>query len=202
MDQNIGANAPGVEANATTAEPVKPETTTEANASSPDVNARLLEESKKHKARYQETKKQLEELQAKLDAQKQNELAEQGKYKDLWQKEREQNETFRKRYVEEKIRSAVETAALRAGIVDPTDAFLLGNMDLIQFDPESHSIDGADTLVEDLKKRKAHLFKGKTQMIVNSSVPATHQEKPKGLMEMTLTEQLEVFKKQRMAGYK
>jgi hypothetical protein len=182
------------EANAEVKDAKAPVDEVEAKTSS-STEARLLEESKRYKSRLQETKKELEELRSKLEASKQSELAEQGKYKDLWQKESESKKQWVEKYVQKTIKTAVVEAATKAGCIDPEAVYMMGNLDLVEFDTENHTVDGVEVLIEEYRKQKPQMFGSQKKTVIHTTIPQTVEEKPRTVKDMSLTDKLEAFKK-------
>lgn len=145
------ANAEGVEG-------------TESQGSASEVNARLLEESKKNKKLAQEWK-------AKAETFEKERLAAQGK-------EKERADYFEKKYTELKhltvkssVKNALTLAAQKAGARDLDAVFALANKELIQYDETSNEVLGADQAVEELKKTKDYLFVPQKAPTINGASP-------------------------------
>lgn len=155
-DVNTDANAEVTQDNQVVNEPA-------ANAAV-DVNKRLLEESKHWKSKAQEYKKQIE------DAQKQK-AAEQGEFKELYEKTKAQHDDLYKKFVGEKVKMSVSQVASKHGCVDVEALMRLGNVDLLRFDPETAEVHGADIFVEEAKKNKSYLFQLKQSVATSPMTP-------------------------------
>lgn len=176
----------------TTEEQVTNVTTTEANATvetqattqdqAPEVNARLLEESKKNKKAAQEYRTKLETLEKER-------LTEQQRYKELYEKSEEKYQGLYKSLVKEKVRAAVATKAQAMGVVDIDAAMLLGNKELLQVEEDSLEVHGVDTFMDELKKAKPYLFQVAQKANINGVTPnAVLKSNTKPLKELTVEE--------------
>lgn len=162
-------------------DPVSPGGDDPAPKGDDDVNQRLLDESKKNKDRYQAEKKRADELQAQIDKIDQKKKVEQGKFKDLYESEKSKREELENRVMKKTITAAIASEASKAGCeLDAERLLALGNMEFVQFDPESGSVLGADTFVEDLKKSVPQLFSKPQTPTINPSVPRAKAPTPQG----------------------
>lgn len=170
---------------ATSANAAGGETTTETTqATASEVNARLLEESKANKKRAQE-------LQAQLDAIKKSQLEKQSEYKKLWEDEKSKGEKLFKTVVNEKVKSAVEKVASKAGAIDTDAVMALGDSKLLVVDEETLTVEGVDIFIEDLKKKKPALFAVTKSAAVNGVTPGgVTQSNKKPLSALTKEELL------------
>jgi len=147
-----------------------------------EVNARLLEESKRNK-------KQAQEYKAKLEEMEKSKLKEKEEYKSLWEKSEEKLQGLYKTLVKEKVRAAVGEKASKAGAVDLDAVMLLGNRELLQVDEETLEVHGSDSYVEDLKKNKAYLFQTAKSSNINGVTPGgVVKGTTKQLKELTIEE--------------
>ena len=80
------------------------------------------------------------------------------------------------------IRAELKAAALKAGMVD-LDGLKLADLSTVKL-TESGEVDGADALMEALKKAKPYLF-GNSGTTSNTSRTPAPQDKPKHVSEMT-----------------
>ena len=129
-----------------------------------EVNARLLDESKKYKKAYQDTRSKLEELEK-------SKLQEQQKYKELYEQTEQKYQGLYKSLVKEKIRSSVADKASKAGCLDVDALLKLGNAELLQLDEDTLDVHGADTFVEEAKKAKPYLFQAAKASNINATTP-------------------------------
>ena len=111
------------------------------------------------------------DLQAKLDKIEADKLAEQGKYKELYEKEQAS-----RRQTEAQMRSRVARAELRAyaiaeGIIDPDLVNLIPSKD-IKVNDDTGEFENIRDLIADQKKAKPHLYKG-TAASAGSATPTT-----------------------------
>lgn len=142
------------------------------------LNQRLLEESKANKLRFQKAEAALAERQKQLEETKVQEDLKKGKFKELYEQERKSKadlelelQTKVKALENQILQSKFSESAAKAGCIDSEVALVVGNTELLQFDPEDYSLHGVDLYLEDLKKNKPHLFKQNTTPTVNPSVP-------------------------------
>lgn len=145
------------------AEAVNTAEQTETTAS-PELNERLLAESKQYKKKFQEAKAKLEELEK-------SKLQEQSKFKELYEKTEEKYQSLYKSLIKEKVKTAVVDKASKAGCVSVEDLLKLGNTSLLQIDEETLEVQGADVFVEEAKKEKPYLFAMAKTSTINSATP-------------------------------
>jgi hypothetical protein len=143
------------------------------------TNDRLLEESKKYKAKYSEVKEQ-------KDAEEKRLLEEQGKYKELYLKQQQELEATKKAMVYREIKSAVASEATKLGAVDTEDLFKLGNSGLLQYDDSSGAVIGVSEFLDDLRKRKSYLFHSKAAANVSNVIPNGKVTQPTKITRDTL----------------
>jgi hypothetical protein len=129
-----------------------------------EVNARLLEESKQNKKKAQEYK-------AALDKLTQTQLVDQQKYKELYEAEQKKYSSLHKTLVTDKVKAAVSEKASKAGAIDLDAILALGDRGLLVVDEDTLAVDGVDTFIEDLKKKKPSLFTAKSATAVNGVTP-------------------------------
>ena len=136
----------------------------EGQTQAPEVESRLLAESKEYKRKYQATKAKLEELEK-------SKLQEQSQYKELWQKSEEKFQNLYKTLVKEKVRSAVSDKAAKAGCIDVDDLLKLGNTQLLEVNQETLEVEGVDVFVDEAKKLKPYLFMAQKTPTINTTTP-------------------------------
>lgn len=181
-ESTAGNPAATATANAAGGETTENSTTQATSAS--EVNARLLEESKANK-------KKAQELQAQLDGIKKAQLEKQSEYKKLYEEEKTKGEKLFKTVVNERVKSAVEKVASKAGAIDLDAVMALGDSKLLVVDEETFAVDGVDTYIEDLKKKKPNLFTVTKSAAVNGVTPGgTTQSNKKPLKDLTKEELL------------
>jgi hypothetical protein len=137
----------------------------------PSVSERLLFESQKNKKsardaekKYLETKKQLEEF-------KNQQLQEQGKYKELYDSLREKHEGLQRTTLEREIDTGVKLFAKDSGCVDVDALLKLGNRQLLQYDEETGQVHGSEVFVEEARKNYPYLFNTQSKPVINPSTP-------------------------------
>ena len=128
------------------------------------TNDRLLNESKTNKERAQRAETELASL-------KQKSLQDQGQFKDLYESEKQKNETLMKSVVMNAVKSGVSEAGSKQGLVSVDAAMKLGNANLLQFDTEASQVQGVDAFMDDLKKSHPYLFKASGSPGFNPTVP-------------------------------
>lgn len=138
------------------------------------TNQRLLQESKSYKQSAQDLKKEKEERERKT-------AEEQGKYKELYEANKNQLEEFKAQMLRTKVESVVSEAALKAGCVDKDALLRLGNPDLLRFDEERGVVEDVDLFIEDARKNRPYLFGQAKQATINPAVPSAAQVVPKTL---------------------
>lgn len=151
-------------------ESVPPNGENEEPANAPDketaveINARLLEESKRNKQRARDA-------EARLKAIEESQLTEQQRYKELYENTKSKLESTQKKATELQLKTQLMPKLSAAGCVDVTDAMKLGNAALLVHDEEENSLSGVDEYISDLQKRKPYLFKSGKPSSVNDSLP-------------------------------
>jgi hypothetical protein len=113
-------------------------------------NRRLVEETQRLTAEVNKFEK------AKKDAEDKA-LADQGKFKDLAEREKGEKAELQKKFSERAIVSELKTEALKAGILNSDDVALADRSSL-KVD-ENFTVTGAAEAIEALKKSKPYLFK-------------------------------------------
>lgn len=129
-----------------------------------DVNARLLEESKRNKAKAQELKAKLDEIEKKS-------LLEKEQFKDLYEKSEAKYQGLWKSLVKERVRSSVSEVAAKQGCLSVDDLLKLGKSDLLQIDEETLEVSGTELFVEEAKKSKPYLFQSTKTPTINATTP-------------------------------
>lgn len=132
-----------------------------------EVNARLLAESKKHKALASELKTKL----AKYEAAEKSALEQQSQFKDLYEKEKKDREALLKTVVSDRIKASVAQEAAKHGCIDVDGLLKLGNKELLQYDEATLEVHGVDQYVEDTKKSKPYLFQSASKANINPATP-------------------------------
>jgi len=151
------------------------------------VLADLSAENKKYRQTYGQYKKELEEANAQLKAVQESTLAEQGKFKDLYEKsakdltlERESRQKDRAQWTGTVVASRFASEAVKAGCQDPmalikiakTDG-LLETPDLISDDTFEVNQEALTSIVQKVKKDYQILF-GKSTPSPKDGVPKTN----------------------------
>ena len=150
------------------------------------TNTRLLEESRRNKLRYQEAQKKLEALEnAKM--------AEQGKYRELFEAEKSKNEKLLQGLIKERVRSAVQKKAEQAGCLNVDALLKLGNTELLQYDDESMQVVGEEHFVERAQQDHPYLFQPKTQSVVNTTSPGAAKSLGEGQKDLSGLSQDEIM---------
>lgn len=166
MSDTTGANAPEVTANAesnSNAESMEPTAT--------QASERLLRESKEHKLRAQRAEAELERIKAER-------LKEQGKYENLWKAEKSAHEKLQQTLMVDRIRTAVKEEALKAGCSTPDVVYKLAESGLIQYDPETLEVIGADVAVQRVRAELPALFTKAPKTVVNPTTPSGSVSQP------------------------
>lgn len=128
------------------------------------LNARLLQESREHKARAQRAE---QALAAKLEAEK----AEQGQFKTLYEAEQQKNQQLNSRIQNEKKNSAVRAAAQAAGCTAIDAVLKLGDLSGVILDDETLEVSGAEGVVEAVKRAYPQLFANPKAPVINTTTP-------------------------------
>lgn len=187
MSESTAGNPAATEtANAAGGETTENSTTQTTSAS--EVNARLLEESKANK-------KKAQELQAQLDGIKRASLEKQSEFKKLYEEEKSKNDKLFKSVVNREVKNAVEKVASKAGAIDFDAVMALGDRQLLVVhqseSDDTFSVDGVETFIDDLKKKKPNLFTVTKSAAVNGVTPGgTTQSNKKQLKDLTKEELL------------
>jgi len=84
------------------------------------------------------------------------------------------------------IRAELKAAAVKAGMVD-LDGLKLADLSKVKLNPETGEVEGADALMEDLKKGKPFLF-GSTNTSNTEKPPKPGEQSGKKVSEMTAAE--------------
>lgn len=126
---------------------------------------RILEESKKWKARASIAEKELQDLKKK-------EAEKQGQYQKLYEEANARAESLAKDKVRSKVRSSVDELARKAGCVNIESLMKLGNPELLEFNEENEKVYGTDLFIEDAKKMHPYLFSsGVKTPTINPATP-------------------------------
>jgi len=149
----------------------------------PQVDTKAYERTKNHmheyKRKFQESNAKLEELANKLTTLETERLEKSENYKELWEKEREQKESYVEKYnkftksvIEDKKMNAIREHAIKTGINDEL-IDLLGSFDTSDVLVETTSngnfiVNGADTWIADLKNQRPSMFKRQSDPVVNN----------------------------------
>lgn len=133
-----------------------------------DFNERLLSESKKFKQRAMAAERELKKLQEQA-LEEEGKAVERAKY---WE---EKYKTLNQQTMAQKIQSAIEAKARALGAPNPEAVVKLGNYDIIDYDPDSASVDGVEQFVDDVKKKYPVLFGQVKTPTINPSVPTPGQ---------------------------
>lgn len=133
-----------------------------------DEKAGLLKE-------VMEYKKQLRAFQDKAQKDQENQLKEQGQFKELAEKETQKAG---------KLERALKLAELKAyasqfGIID-LDLVTLASLEKVSFDSDSGMVSGAKEAMEALKEAKPHLFAGSTETPGGNPGEKVNPPKPAG----------------------
>jgi hypothetical protein len=127
-------------------------------------HSRILEESKKYKARMIAAEKELEAIRRKTQET-------QGQFKELYEAERAQKEELLKKQVRQTVRSAVDEVAKKTGCIDVDALMKLGNPELLEYNQENDRVYGVDLFVEEAKKKAPYLFSASRPPIINPTSP-------------------------------
>lgn len=142
-------------------------------ASDPAKTAeRLLEESKKFKARAQAAETELEKL-------RKQKLQDEKKYEELWKAEAAKVQTLTRNNMKRTIETQVSGVASKAGCVNVEALMKLGNGDLLTYDESTDSCEGVEAFVEDAKRTHPYLFQAQRTAVINPATPGGGPAKPK-----------------------
>lgn len=170
------------------------EQTVEQTEESKVVNVEAYESVKndmhKYKRSYSEAQEKLNQLQSKLEEMETKNLEGSKQYKELY----EQTQTKLKQVEQEKLSlnqaivndkkfSAVEAAAIKAGLRDISDleGFDFEGVEIETTNTGKYRVVGAEDWVESLKAKKPHWFKDQSVPNVNNSTGKFDGGKPKEL---------------------
>jgi len=141
-----------------------------------DVNIRLLEESKAWKAKAKYWEKQLKEREDK-------EKQDQGKWQELFQTTKSENEKLSEMLLEQGVKIAVYQKA--TDCVDLDALISLGDKTFLAVDDDSGKITGVDEFLQNARNQKPYLFQGPGMPKVNTTSPQ-FQPEPKLTTEYML----------------
>lgn len=163
QDTNVSEPEANAEDNPQTTEsvegiPSKPE------AVKYDTHYRVLQESKKNKERAQLAEKELERLERQR-------LEEEGKIKELWERDRGELEKLRSEVKLKEIRAQVTSVAMKEGCVDVDALLAVGNKQYLEWDDDDFTLKGVEDFVAAAKRDKAYLFRSNKQSLVNPAIP-------------------------------
>jgi len=123
----------------------------------PDAIAELLKTKRSANAEAKTLREKLEALDKKKQDDEKKALEEQGKFKDLAEKEKGEKAELQKKFSERAITSELKTEAIKAGILNSDDV-ALADRSSIKVD-ENFTVTGATDAIEALKKSRPYLFK-------------------------------------------
>jgi hypothetical protein len=138
----------------------------------PNAVAALLKAKRDANAEATAYRFKLDALDKKKQDDEKKALEDQGKFKDLAEKEKGEKTELMKKFSERAVLSELRTEALKAGILD-TDAVILADKSGIKVD-ENFGISGAAEAIAALKKSKPFLFKAADE----STTPAPGTPNP------------------------
>ncbi len=122
----------------------------------PDAIAELLKTKRSANAEAKTYREKLEALEKKRQDDEKKALEDQGKFKDLAEKEKGEKVELAKRFSERAIVNELKTEALKAGIINSDDV-ALADRSAVKAD-ENFVVTGAAEAIEALKKSKPYLF--------------------------------------------
>lgn len=122
----------------------------------PDSVNSLLEAKRKANAEAKEYRLKLEKLESEKAEAEKKRLADEGKFKELAEKEKARADSMEVKTKKLFIDRALEKAALAAKIFD-LDTVALADRSKVTIDAD-FEVSGAEDAIEDLKSRKPHLF--------------------------------------------
>lgn len=131
------------------------------------TNERLLRESKKYRSEAVELKQFKSEIEQK-------QMEEQGKYKEMASMYEKKYKELENQVMVNNVQSHIRKLALDKKAKYPDLVINNINQDMIQYDPQTGEVHGADLAVEDLQKRFPDLFGGEER------TPAINPMKPGG----------------------
>ncbi len=137
-----------------------------------DVNARLLDESQKAKARAQKAEQENALLRKERDDAKAKELAADGKGVEAAKHYQEKYEGLQQTVVKTAVRGAIAEAAAKAGCkVGADKLMLLGKSELLTYDEASGLVSGVEEFIDQAKKDDPFLFEATQTPSINPVVP-------------------------------
>jgi len=162
------------------------------NSSGTETVERLLENTKRHKEKAQEERRERLRLAKRVEEMEKAKLEEQGKFKELSESYKTKYESLRGVVVQKELEKSVDKEALQAGCVDVEALLKLGNRTLLQYDEATDTFYGVDAFVDDAKQRFKYLFTSPVTPIINPTSPvgANTVKQPKSVKEMTQEERL------------
>ena len=119
---------------------------------------RMKAEYESRMAALAEEAKKAKELQAQLDAIEKQKLEEQGKFKELYEKERTEREKEIRAMRRELARADLKALAIREGIIDPDIINLIPSKDF-KWNEETGRFDNLEELLVAHKQAKPNLYK-------------------------------------------
>lgn len=137
----------------------------EDNATDPQTtNQRLLEESKKWKAKAREAQRKLDELETQKKE-------EQGKWKEAYEETKAQLTKFQEQVMKSNIRTEVTKKGAQYGLVDADDLMKVADASHLQYDPETGEVEGVEEYLESARKAKPYLFRKEPAANINPANP-------------------------------
>lgn len=152
------------------------------------TNARLLEESKNWKTKYQDVKGKFTQVEQDKSEQQRKDAEENGRYKLLWEDESKRRKTLEENQKRVGIKSAVNNVAAKMGCTSIDDLLKLGNMDALMYDETSGEVHGVESFIEEQKAKRPWLFQATGKPVINASLPSSVQ--PKATAEKPLAERI------------
>ncbi len=131
----------------------------------------LVYESRKFKERAQKAEAAQRDSKKKLDSLQATQLQEQGKYKELYESEKNRREGLQKSVLERELENSVKLQAKDAGCVDVNVLYKVGSKELLQFDEDTGQVHGAEAFVEDAKQKFPYLFSLVKPPVINPTAP-------------------------------
>lgn len=134
-------------------------------------NSKGWEAAKQLKADLDAKTKELAELRGKAEAADKAEAEKKGEWQKLYGDEKTRRESLEKSLAISQKKSALSTAGLKLGLIDPDDIRLL---DLDKLVVENGAVKGVDEALADLAKSKPHLFaKDRTSFATPRAIPGS-----------------------------
>lgn len=131
--------------------------------------------------KYKQAKADKEALEAKLAEIDRKKLEEDGKYKDLYEKEKQAKDELETKLTRSQKGTAFRVKAIQAGVVNPDDALKLVDIDKISL--KDGEVEGVDDLIKSLQENKPYLFQKDNKINLGSGTNPQASDTPTFTLE-------------------